>query len=600
MKNKPRSTTIRFFIRSLLVNCFLMLIPLLLISTYSIYRTTNEGTEAAAKSASFVLSQTNDILDSFYQDVDNAYLFFDSNPRVSLQLKGAFKEQSLSLSSLKSIENISLNFQNLIYTDNYLRNIYIYYENDYSRIYAPLSAKLLSFPADRESEILDLYHHQGSADVWMEFSDKPLLYSDYHTPSLVIYRKLYRRTTDNQNGLIIFNFEADRILRKMDSLLETSDQQLFLIDSHNQIVWPSSDDFSADSLLKLAREMPAGSETTAVCSHDFGAYRASFLPSPRSYGFSYLLLTPKQHIYNTSINLMSMYIIITLIAILMACILAFVKTQHDYRYLGRIINVFSQPETALLKTERSGQKSSSPFEYILMNVIQLFLEQNYLKVQDSEKAAKLQLSRMQALQHQINPHFLHNTLNNIYWESVKLFGDENICSQMITNLSTIMRYSLSDPQDDVSIREEINYLKKYLEIMKLRHNHNFDVKFSIAPDCQLCPIKKMLLQPLVENSVYHGFKGIKKMGFIHIKAHQKNNRIYFSIYDNGNGMTDDQLASLRDSLTQNSHDAVSHIGVTNTNSRLILSYGEDSQLHIDSRKDHHTVVWFSIPVDVNS
>lgn len=99
---------------------------------------------------------------------------------------------------------------------------------------------------------------------------------------------------------------------------------------------------------------------------------------------------------------------------------------------------------------------------------------------------------MQALQHQINPHFLHNTLNGIYWESVKLTGSENRCSQMISYLSAIMRYSLSDPQADVKIQNEIDYLKKYLEIMKLRYVNKFEAEFHVAPDCSIYPVKKML------------------------------------------------------------------------------------------------------------
>lgn len=146
LERKYHSTTIRFFIRSLLVNSLLMLIPLLLIGLYSIFRTTNESTSEAEKKASVILNQADDILETFYTHVDNAYLFFASNPRVTLQLKNAFDEKSLTLDSIKSVENISLNFQNLIYTDGYLRNIYVYYKNDYSRIFVPLSSKLISFP----------------------------------------------------------------------------------------------------------------------------------------------------------------------------------------------------------------------------------------------------------------------------------------------------------------------------------------------------------------------------------------------------------------------------------------------------------------------
>ena len=92
---KYHSTGIRFFVRSLLVNSLLMLIPLLLIGLYSIFRTTNESTREAEKKASLILNQADDIMETFYTHVDNAYLFFASNPRGTMQLKNAFEEPPL-------------------------------------------------------------------------------------------------------------------------------------------------------------------------------------------------------------------------------------------------------------------------------------------------------------------------------------------------------------------------------------------------------------------------------------------------------------------------------------------------------------------------
>lgn len=598
LNKKHHSTTVRFFIRSLLVNSLLILIPLLLIGLYSIFRTAKESTLEAEKRASRILNQADDILETFYTHVDNAYLFFASNPRVNLQLKNAFTEKSLSLNSIKSVENISLNFQNLIYTDDYLQNIYVYYKNDYSRIFIPLSAKLISFPPDKEAEILASYHHAGTEDVWMEFSDDPLLYTEYPTPSMTIYRKLYHRTTDVQNGLIIFSFNADRLKSKLQRLMEYENQQVFLIDSGNRLVWPSTSKLSAEALLSLSEQMASEykQSNVSVVSQDYASYTATYLHSPRSYGFSYLMLTPKDKIYETTISLTSMYIFITMAAIGVACIFAFFKTQHDYKYLSKIISTFSMPKAALKRIQPPSKRISNPFEYILLNVIHLFIEQDYLKVQDSEKTAKLQLSKMQALQHQINPHFLHNTLNSIYWESVKLTGSENRCSQMISYLSAIMRYSLSDPQENVKVQNEIDYLKKYLEIMKLRYVNKFDARFHIAPECSIYPVKKMLLQPLVENAIYHGIKEKKEKGIICISVHRKKDRIYFNIYDTGNGIPGQKLDAIRRDLEQMNRASNQNIGLVNTNSRLVLSYGPDSGLHIKSRSKDFTVIWFSIPV----
>ncbi len=603
LTKRTHSTTLRFFIRSLMVNCLLVLMPLLLISLYSIARTTKESTRAAKRQAAQILTQADNIIESLYTHVDNAYLFFSSNPRVRLQLKNAFREKALSLNSIKSVENISLNFQNLIYTDEYLQSIYVYYQNDYHRIFAPLHAKLMAFSPEQEQKLLTSYSDTKDEDVWMAFSNEPLLYTEYPSFNLLIYRKLFRRTTDIQEGLIVFSFHADRLASRLRDILEYDEQLLFLIDPKNQVVWPSSDVFPEETILSLAKQSQDSNQApllTSVLGKGYAGYEVTCLPAPRSYGFSYLLLTPKSRIYQTTISLISMYLIITLASIAIACLLAFFKTRHDYKYLNQIISVFSTPATAIHKLTPSRKRSSSPFEFILTNIIRLFLEQDYLKMQDSEKAAKLQLAKMQALQHQINPHFLHNTLNNIYWESVKLTGSENRCSQMISYLSTMMRYSLSDPQEQVSIKHELDYLKKYLEIMKLRHADKFEVRIRLQPRCSNYSIKKMLLQPLVENAIYHGIKEKKEKGLIQISVHQKRNRVCFCLYDTGNGIPEEKLLAIRSRLNEKNQEGSEHIGLANTNSRLILSYGQDSALHIHSVYTNFTVIWFSVPVSEDS
>ncbi|MDO5416396.1 MAG: histidine kinase [Lachnospiraceae bacterium] len=602
LNKKYHSTTIRFFISSLLINSLLILIPLLLIGLYSIFRTAKESAQAAEKKASLILNQVDDTLETFYTHVDNAYLFFTSNPRVTLQLKQAFSEKSLSLDSIKSAENISLNFQNLIYTDDYLQNIYVYFQNDYHRIFAPLHARLISISPDTEARLMSTYYHAGSDDVWMELSDEPLLYSEYSSLNLRICRKLYRRATDVQNGLILFSFHADKLENKLRSLLEYENQQIFLLNSDGSLVWPDSRTFSKSELLALSKELSdaapetASPETPVTVNRNYKEYTATYLHSPRSYGLSYLLLTPKNKIYETTISLTSMYIFITLVSIGIACLLAYLKTRHDYKYLSKIIQVFSAPEEVIHKHSPAPKGNSSPFEYILLNVIHLFMEQDYLKIQDSEKAAKLQLSKMQALQHQINPHFLHNTLNNIYWESVKLTGSENQCSKMISDLSAIMRYSLSDPQEDVPVRSELDYLRKYLDIMKLRYSDKFHVQFYADEICLSCPIKKMLLQPLTENAIYHGIKEKPGKGLLSISVHRKHDRLYFQIYDTGNGIPPEKLKRIQADLKENRLNTNEHIGLLNTNSRLVLSYGPDSELHINSVYQKFTVIWFSIPL----
>lgn len=597
LRKKYHSTTIHFFIRSLLANGLLLLIPLLLVSAYSMFRTASESTAEASEKAYASLQRASSILESYYTHVDNTCLFLSSNPKVSRQLQKAFKEPSLSLESIRAIEDISLSFQNQIYTNESLNAIYIYYENDYGRIFSPLHSKILSFSDENEKRVLSYFDRVSETDAWMEFSDKPFLYTEYPSENLLICRRLSKRATGIQNGVVIYSFRADRLKKELDPLLSYKNQKLFLIDPRSRTLWPSAEPFSEDALFMLADpdHKTVSDKNGLILENNLGTWHADCLISPRSYGFSYLLMTPKTEIYATTIHLTSMYALITCIAIAVAGILAWFKTRHDYKYLNRIISVFTEPESAVRQTPVSRSFRSGPFDFILMNVINLFIEQDYLRVQDSEKEARLQLWKIEALQHQINPHFLHNTLNIIYWESIRLTGGENLCSRMISSISSMMRYSLSDPQEDVTVEDEIGYLEKYVSIMKLRYPGLFEADFLVEPGCGCAPMKKMLLQPLVENSIYHGLREQAGGGKICVWVHEKKGRIYFNIKDTGMGMSAEALEQLKERLKTEESKISQHIGLSNTNARLILSYGPDSRLKINSREGHFTVIWFSVP-----
>lgn len=223
------------------------------------------------------------------------------------------------------------------------------------------------------------------------------------------------------------------------------------------------------------------------------------------------------------------------------------------------------------------------------------MEDDYLKMQASEREYKMQILKMQVLQYQINPHFLHNTLNSIYWETIRMTSSENSCSVMVSDLSSVIRYSLSSPQEDVKIGEEIDYLKTYLEIMKIRYPDKFTAEFRIDPACVIYPIKKMIFQPLVENSIYHGIKEKSGGGTVCIGARFLKNSIMIYVWDNGTGIPPSKLESLQKQLSSEEI-PLDHVGLISTNLRLKFAYGKDSILHIKSIEGRFTIIYFRIPL----
>lgn len=594
---KTLSMRVKFFYKSFFINAQLLLMPLLIIGPYSIYKSSVDNTRAIERSMMQTLNQCSSTMEALYTQLDNAKLFFASNPRVKLQLHKAFNEKSLSLSSLRNIENLSLYFQNLMFTDPYISEIYVYYANDYQRVYKTSAGVFRPLTELENTSWLQQFKNDN-ADFWIEVrSSKTGIRLDETPKSLFFYQQIYSRSTHRPIGVLIFEFNLNKLAKYFDTLMQYQNQTIYLLDhSHSLVYTNNGDDHSEQVLSALLSSLNSISDNQDFFDIEIEETpcKAAFLQSARNNGLTYFTYTPSSEIYKSTKSLSNTYVFLTLCAVGLSVLLAFYKSRKEYRYLCTILDIFSNPAASQHYFDHMHQRSSNPFEYIIMNIIRLFVQQDYLKIQTSQKEYKIQMLKMHALQHQINPHFLYNTLNSIYWETVKMTGSENVCSTMVSNLSSVIRYSLSDPLENVSVREEIDYLKKYLEIMKLRYPNKFNVEFRVEPRCENYPLKKMILQPLVENSIYHGIKEKEGVGKICIGVRSFKNSIAVFIFDNGAGIQPATLKQLQNQIVSADEIIQQHMGLANTNLRLKLAYGDDSRLHIKSEEGVYTFIYFFI------
>ena len=208
-------------------------------------------------------------------------------------------------------------------------------------------------------------------------------------------------------------------------------------------------------------------------------------------------------------------------------------------------------------------------------------------------------AELSALQSQINPHFLYNTLECI--RSIGAVYESQEIMNISTAMADIFRYSIKSNRF-VKVKEEIEIIESYLRIMKLRFPERIDYEIDIKKQIKNKKIIKMLLQPIVENAFYHGLESKTDGGKIVIKAEIKDKNIIFLISDNGKGIKEEKLNLLNDSLNRvlkiEIEDFKKHgIGILNINKRIKLNYGEEYGLKLDSKIDQGTEVEIIIPVE---
>lgn len=209
--------------------------------------------------------------------------------------------------------------------------------------------------------------------------------------------------------------------------------------------------------------------------------------------------------------------------------------------------------------------------------------------QNAELAENVAFSQVKQLESQFNPHFLFNTLDNIRFMA-KI--DPDAADKMIVSLSGLLRYSIRDAREEVTVMEDLDHLQYYLNILKIRFNKRFEYNINVSDDIYECLIPKLLLQPVIENSIKYGF-GDKEKLTVKITGYQLQERLIFICEDDGVGIDEDELNSIRERLA--GKDSQIHIGLYNIHRRIQLLYKGDYGLDINSEKGEGTVVRLTLP-----
>ncbi|MBO4267359.1 MAG: histidine kinase [Lachnospiraceae bacterium] len=201
-------------------------------------------------------------------------------------------------------------------------------------------------------------------------------------------------------------------------------------------------------------------------------------------------------------------------------------------------------------------------------------------------------SELDALQSQINPHFLYNTLDSVVW---MIEGERyKDAISMVTALAQLFRISLSKGNNIISIHDEIVHARNYLNIQKVRFKNKFTATIDVDPGIENCATVKLIVQPLLENAIYYGVEHMDGEGEITLRGYEKDGDIYISVSDNGMGIPEDTLATLLTDKAR-SRGKGSGIGLWNVNQRIQIYFNGDYGLIVESELDEGTTVTIHLP-----
>ena len=449
-----------------------------------------------------------------------------------------------------------------------------------------------------------LNNYNSSADEWfqqaLELKGRPLIRVNHSnlfhydtTQSLVsISRVLYSGSRQPLGVVVVYQplqYIVD--LLNPESLLE--EEILLLIDQDGQIIWSGNTNENIDFNENYA---DTESGTAVVTINGTSVFRSISPPTGLGWRIiSYLPLDKQFELTDLLLNInVLLLLVLILLSFTLSAVMAFIVTKPLKQLTQSFKQVGQGNLDALVDIKGSDEISVIGIAYNDM----LMQTKNFIK-ERYEMTLLVTRAELEALQSQINPHFLFNTLHSI--KAVIDSKDSLKAIQMVQVLADLLRYNLSKGQYQVSFAEDLEVTKKYLYLQQCRFGNNYLVDYDIDDAVLPLSILKLTLQPLVENAIQHGIESFAKNGKLHIIAKRLGEMFIIYIANTGNIIDEDNMKQINERLAKPLTDSPlsqEQLGIFNVNRRIRLHYGEQYGLQM-SRSEEYTTVRITLPARLN-
>ncbi len=579
----------KFFIKNLSFFLILLLMPLVVMGIFSVRITKTYIWNDLNRDNDILVNQIKENLELVIEELEPLKLSYGIDGGSAYYTKKLLNSEQLGYIDINSLNVIRNNLSALTYARDYIYSIYIYFYNEGGYFLTDNGKEKLDSCSD--PKWYDSY--MSNKDTKEQWSERRVISMPGGAPQEVV--SIYN-ILGTKNGVIVFNILPRYLEKVMKTGFENSDQYLLITNEDNEILFGNKELLNNDTELEdFRRNLNTPSLQTfeySFSNQDNGIFIVQKNISS-SYGWKYVLFSRKSVVYKPYYSLIIILAFIMGMTFFIGILISLYLAKKSTKQVYNIIDIIQAAEKNL-PLPLMNPSITSTYGYIIQNIVKTFINQSYLKTQLEVRKYKLKSAQLIALQAQINPHFIFNTLETINWKVYQLTQSSNQANDMIEHLSDLLQYTLGSPESDVRLREEIEYLESYVYIQKIRYKDKFDLLWDYQQDEFDVKVPRLILQPLVENAIYHGIKPKQTKGLIKIKIQKKENNIQIRVIDNGLGMTAAKLEQVRKRLKADNSFESKNIGLSNINTRLLLKYQRG--LYICSKRGWGTVIKLMIPI----
>ncbi|MDD3278517.1 MAG: sensor histidine kinase [Lachnospiraceae bacterium] len=586
--------------KKLILYSYLIITPILLLISILMFQANyRSSVEQSEQLAGTSLQGLNDNLRTIQTDMQNLCTYVCINDDINEVLN------SRDVEGLNAEPQLWLNrapmriVQDMMALKGYIKTIAVYPENGVKPYLRCMDASSYISTLS-EAQETQMYREAIAAHgkvLWANIGkDDTEVFQTNRSDKIVLYRELYNRSKQKKLGYIVLGASSDRFEAACDNALQQEDESILVFSKEgNRLISGGTEqeevtDYLSDySFLMKCKEHPK-------TQYEYKNYRIFSYVDSES-GLMLFKIFPKDSLVNQIFKVAATPLALlggVLLGLLPILLIVSNMVTKPLKKVCVAMNAFQKgdfsQQVETRTTDEVGQVAATFNQ--MVESIRLLIDNNYVM------ALKERESELALLQAQINPHFLYNTLDALYWQAQEA-GNEEIAEDILA-LSQLFRLVLGQGKAVLTVREEAELISRYLHIQKMRFSKRLDYDIQMDPEILENEMPKLILQPFVENAIVHGLENADRLCELHVSGHKDGNYMDFTIRDTGVGMTEEQIQGIwnMEESKRYSSQRIGRYAIKNVRERLELKYHKDFKLEITSTPGKGTTVRIRIPADI--
>lgn len=530
-----------------------------------------------------LVTMVNSDIDSYISNMENLAELVLNNSDVNNYLY----EEDGKRARDENAEAIGEQFELLRDTRDDIYNIGIVGKN--GRYF--INQKMVSINPYAKIEGMDWYTKAISGEGEITSSHVQNIVLNEYRWVVTLSRGIMNPKTERVEGVLFIDLNYSSISSLCEKISLGAKGYVFILDEDGSVIYHPKQQLLYNGLLdeRIDKILSTPKGGNGNFLSDDGKRLYTVTKSEKT-GWSVVGVTYLDELLSRSVEIQKLYIILAVCLIAAATVISMILSSAITKPITKLRSTMKKVEQGNLETQTQFPRAGNEIRDLISSFNLMVGQIKELIQKNKEEQEDKRKSELRALQAQINPHFLYNTLDSIIWMAESAKNKEVI--SMTSALSKLLRKSISNQKEIVTVAEEIEYVSEYLKIQQMRYHDKLEYDINVGDEVMRCPISKLVLQPLVENAIYHGIKTKEGKGRITITGFVEGEDAVLRIHDNGVGMDANTLAHIFDG---NKGDSISKVGVRNVNSRLKLYYGERYGLKYNSSVGHGTYVTVTVP-----